>query len=73
MATELVEKNFVTIKISKKIGTVGINRVKAFIKSLEADNGKPKKLNQKIINELSREISKAAWEKLKQKRGFTFK
>ncbi len=73
MATELSEKDFITIKVSKKIGIAGINRVKAFVKSLEADNVKPKKLNQKIINELSREISKAAWEKLKQKRGFTFK
>ena len=72
MATELIEKDFITIKVSKKIGTSGINRVKAFVKSLEADNGKSKKLNQKIINELSREINKVAWEKLKQKRGLTF-
>ena len=72
MATELIEKDFVTIKVSKKIGTAGINRVKAFVKYLEVDNGKPKKLNQKIINELSREINKAAWDKLKQKRDFNF-
>jgi hypothetical protein len=73
MATEVIEKDFVTIKVSKKIGTTGINRVKAFVKSLEANNGKQSKLNQKIIDKLSREINKAAWEKLKKKRGFTFK
>ena len=69
MATELIEKDFVTIKVSKKIGTTGINRVKAFVKSLEADSGKPKKLNQKIINELSREINKAASARFKKAKG----
>ena len=72
MTVEITDKDFVTIKVSKKIGPAGIKRVKDFVKSLETNNGKPKKLNQKIINELSREINKAAWEKLKQKRGFTF-
>ena len=70
MATELLEKDFVTIKVSKKIGTAGIKRVKDFVKSLEADNGRPKKLNQKVIKELADEITAAAWEKLKKKRGF---
>lgn len=70
MATELIEKDFVTIKVSKKIGTAGIKRVKDYVKSLEADNGRPKKLNQKIIKELADEITAAAWEKLKKKRGF---
>jgi hypothetical protein len=70
MATEIIEKDFVTIKVSKKIGTAGIKRVKDFVKSLEADNARPRKLNQKIIKELADEITAAAWEKLKKKRGF---
>jgi hypothetical protein len=72
MATEVIDKDFITIKVSKKIGATGIKRVKDFVKSLESANGKPKKVNQKLINELSREINKAAWEKLKRKRGFNF-
>ena len=72
MTVEVIDKDYIVIKVSKKIGTEGINRIKAFVKSLEADSGKPKKLNQKIINELSREINKAAWDKLKQKKGFNF-
>ena len=69
MTVEVIDKDYIVIKVSKKIGTEGINRIKAFVKSLEADTGKPKKLNQKIINELSREINKAASARFKKAKG----
>ena len=69
MTVEVIDKDYIVIKVSKKIGTEGINRIKAFVKSLEADTGKPKKLNQKIINELSREINKAALARFKKAKG----
>lgn len=72
MTVEVIDKDYIAIRVSKKIGRAGIKRLKDFVKSLEAENEKPKNPNQKIINELSREINKAAWEKLKKKRGLTF-
>ena len=69
MTAEVIDRDYIVIKVSKKIGTEGINRIKAFVKSLEADTGKPKKLNQKIINELSREINKAALARFKKAKG----
>ena len=72
MTVEVIDKDYIAIKVSKKIGRAGIKRLKDFVKRLEAENEKSKKLNQKMIHELSREINKAAWEKLKKKRGFNF-
>jgi len=71
MVTELNDKAYVTIKVSKKIGRSGIKRVKDFINFLETNKDAPGKVTKKTINELSRKINKAAWDKLKDKRGIT--
>jgi hypothetical protein len=62
MTVEVIDKDYIAIKVSKKIGSEGIERPKDFARSLEAENEKPKKLKQKIINKFSREINKTAWE-----------
>ena len=70
MTTEVIAKDYVTIKVSKKIGTAGIRRVKDFIRFLEINKDAPKKVSNKKIAELADEITAQAWEKLKKKRGF---
>lgn len=37
MATEVNDKDYVTVKVTKEIGTKGIKRVKDFIKFLEVN------------------------------------
>jgi hypothetical protein len=68
MATELINKDYVTVRIPKRIGTSGIKRVKDYIQFLEKSGSVSKKVSQKTINELSRKINKEAWNKLKKKR-----
>ena len=70
MATEMIDKDFVTIKVSRKIGTAGIKRVKEYVRFLEINKDAPRKISKKMIAELADEITAGAWEKLKQKRGF---
>jgi hypothetical protein len=70
MATELADKDYVSIKVSKKIGAAGIKRIKEYVRFLEINKDAPKKVSQKMITELADEITAGAWEKLKQKRGF---
>jgi hypothetical protein len=70
MATETLDKDYVTIKVPRSIGSARIKRIKEYAKSLEEQKSNPvKKVPQRIINELSREINAKAWEKLKAKRG----
>ncbi|MEP7142071.1 MAG: hypothetical protein ABI707_04330 [Ferruginibacter sp.] len=71
MATEMIDKDYITIKVSKKIGRMGIQRIKDFINFLETNKDASRKVPQKTINELSRKINKAAWDKLKKKREIT--
>lgn len=70
MATAAIDKDFVTIRISKKIGATGIKRVKDYVRFLEINNDAPKNVSRKKIKELADEITASAWEKLKEKRGF---
>jgi transposase len=67
MATELINKDFISIKVSKKIGTSGIRRIKEFARFLEINKDAPKKVSKKKIAELADEITAAAWEKFKKK------
>jgi hypothetical protein len=67
MAAEVIDKDYITIKVSKKIGTNGIKKVKDYIRFLEVNKDAPRKVSQKTINELSRKINRAAWDKLKKK------
>lgn len=70
MATQTVDKDYVTIKVPKSIGAARIKRIKEYALAVEKEKSAPvKKVPQRIINELSREINAKAWEKLKAKRG----
>lgn len=70
MATEAIDKDYVTIKVSKKIGAAGIKRIRDYARLLEINKDAPKRISQKKITELADEITASAWEKLKEKRGF---
>lgn len=70
MATEIIDKDYINIKVSKKIGRAGIKRLSDYARYLEINKAAPKKISKKKIAELADEITAAAWEKLKQKRGF---
>lgn len=71
MTVEVIDKDYIAIKVSKKIGKVGIKRLTDYAQYLEINKDVPKKkLSKKIIKELADEITAAAWEKLKKKRGF---
>ena len=70
MSTQTLDKDYVTIKVPKSIGAARIKRIKEYALSVEKEKSAPvKKVPQRIINELSREINAKAWEKLKAKRG----
>jgi len=69
MATEAIEKDYVTIRVPQAIGTTGIKRIKQNVKVLEANTQAPKRISKKRIKEIANEVTTAAWEKLKQKRG----
>jgi hypothetical protein len=70
MATETFNKEYVTIKIPKSIGAARIKRIKDYAKSLEEEKSAPtKRVPQRIINELSREINAKVWERIKKERG----
>ena len=68
MVTETLNKDYVTIKVPKSLGAARIKRIKDYAKSVEEEKSTPvKKVPQKIINELSREINAKAWEKILKK------
>ncbi len=71
MTVEITDKDYVTIRVSKKIGKAGIKRLTDYAQYLEINKDAPKKsVSKKVIAELADEITAAAWEKLKKKRGF---
>ncbi len=70
MAAEILDKDYVTIKIPKSVGAARIKRIKDYAKLLEKEKATPtKKVPQRIINELSREINANMWERIKKERG----
>ena len=62
-----LEKEYVTIKVPKSIGAAGIKQIKEFAKRVETNKISIKKVPQKIINELSREINAKAWDRILEK------
>ena len=71
MTVEIIDKNHIAIKVSKKIGKAGIKRLTDYARYLEVNKDAPKKkVSKKVIKELADEITTAAWGKLKKKRGF---
>jgi hypothetical protein len=68
MATETLDKDYVTIKIPKSIGTTRIKRIKEYALAVEKEKSAPvKKVPQRIINELSKEINAKAWNRILEK------
>jgi hypothetical protein len=67
MATEIIYKDYVSIKVSKKIGTAGIRRLQELARFLEINKDAPKKVSKKKIAELADEITAASWVKFKKK------
>ena len=49
MATDVIDKEYVTIKVFKKIGARGIKRVKAYVNFLEINKDAPKKVVKNLI------------------------
>jgi hypothetical protein len=68
MATQTLDKDYVTIKVPKNIGASRIKRIRDYAKSVEEEKSAPiKKVPQRIINELSREINAKAWDRILEK------
>lgn len=71
MTVEVIDKDYIAIKVSKKIGKAGIKRLTDYARYLEINKDAPeKKVSKKVIKELADDITAAAWERLKKKRGF---
>ena len=71
MTVEIIDKDHIAIKVSKKTGKAGIKRLTDYARYLEVNKDAPKKkVSKKVIKELADEITTAAWGKLKKKRGF---
>jgi hypothetical protein len=67
MGTTLSEKDYITIRVSKKVGKEGIKRLTDYARYLEVNKDVPKKVSKKKIKELADEINAGAWEKFKKK------
>jgi predicted HTH domain antitoxin len=67
MATEAIDKNFISIRISKKIGKAGIRKITDYARFLEINKYAQKKVSKNKITELADEITAAAWSKFKKK------
>ncbi len=67
MGTRISEKDYVTIRVSKKVGEEGIKRLTNYARYLEVNKDAPKKVSKKKIKELADEVTAAAWEKFKKK------
>lgn len=67
MVVEKLDKEKITVSFSGAVGKKGLDIIKTCIENIEK-NGVPKKVSQKVINELSREINKKVWERIKTER-----
>ena len=67
MVVEKLDKEKITVSFSGSVGKKGLDIIKTCIEDIEK-NGVPKKVSQKVINELSREINKKVWERIKTER-----
>lgn len=73
MIVEATDKDYITIKVSKKIGKAGIKRITDYARYLEINKDAPKKrVSKKVIRELADEITTVAWEKFKKKHNLTW-
>ncbi len=67
MAVEVIDEGYFSIKVSKKVGRLGVKRLTAYARFLEINKDAPKKVSKKVIKELADEITAAAWAKFKKK------
>jgi hypothetical protein len=67
MVVEKIDKEKITVSLSGAVGKKGLDIIKNCMEEIEL-NGAPKKVPQRAINEISHEINKSAWKKLKKKR-----
>lgn len=67
MVVEKLNKEKITVSFSGAVGKKGLDIIKTCIEDIEK-NGVPKKVSQNVINELSKEINKKVWERIKTER-----
>jgi hypothetical protein len=67
MATETLNKDYVTIKVPKSIGVARIKRIKEYALAVEKEKSAPTKKVSQRINELSKEINTKAWNRILEK------
>jgi hypothetical protein len=67
MVVEKLDKEKITVSFSGSVGKKGLDIIKTCIEDIEK-NGVPKKVPQRVINELSRGINKKVWERIKTER-----
>ena len=67
MVVETLNKEKITVSFSGAVGKKGLDIIKTCIENIEK-NSVPKKVSQKVISELSREINKKVWERIKTER-----
>lgn len=67
MVVEKLNKEKITVSFSGAVGKKGLDIIKTCIEDIEK-NGVPKKVSQKVISELSKEINKKVWERIKTER-----
>ncbi len=67
MVVEKLDKEKITVSFSGTVGKKGLDIIKTCIEDIEK-NGVPKRVSKKVINELSREINKKIWERIKIER-----
>lgn len=68
MIIEKAGKEKITISFSNSVGKKGLDSIKKYIEIMEANGAPKKKVQQSVINKLSREINKNIWDRIKKER-----
>jgi len=68
MIIETKEKNKITVSFSPNVGATGIKRIKNYIEFLEMGSTSKKNVSQKEISSIAKDISTAAWLKMRKKK-----
>lgn len=68
MTIEKSDKEKITVSFSGIVGKKGLNSIKKYIEIIESNGVPQKKVPQRVINKLSREINKDIWDRIKKER-----
>ena len=68
MVVEKLGKEKITVSFSGAVGKTGLSRIKKYIEIVEASDMPVKKVPQKVINKLSREMNQKIWDRIKKER-----